>query len=119
MTAAWPGTINQNVNVQNFNEVPDTNNAVFQPDVGPPKMRRRSSLSTSVFTFEGWFTSTEVDNINTFYKTTLLDGTLPFTRLHPRTQANDGSTYVFLNAPDVKTFSPVLFVVTFNLRKLP
>ena len=97
MTAAWPGTVNQYMRRNNYSEAPEANKASFQPEVGPPIERRRSSISTVLIVGEGRGTRTEWDNLVTFYRTTLLDGALPFTRTNPDTGGT--ITCVFTEPP--------------------
>lgn len=118
MTAAWPGTVNQIVNQDSFNEAPERNVISFQPEVGPPIERRRTSISSNVFAFTQWYTSTEYDALVDFYRTTLLDGVLTFTRNHPRTGVS--ATFKFTDVPKiVSLMGGLTFVVSHSLRLMP
>lgn len=83
--AAWPGTVNQFFYKSGYSQKPEANKVSFQPEVGPPIERRRSSLSTDLVQGSGRGTSTEFAALMTFWRTTLLDGSLTFTRNHPLT----------------------------------
>lgn len=118
MTAAWPGTINQTVNMDGYSEAPEQNKITFQPEVGPPTERRRSSVSSNILAFTQFYTTTEYDDLITFYRTTLLDGVLTFTRTHPRTGLS--ATFKFTDVPKIVSLANGLtFVVSHSLRVLP
>src|SRR5690348_9781637 len=72
-----------------FDETPQPNNASFQPDVGPQKDRRRSTASGANISAQFELNDTQRAALDTFYRTTLADGTLPFTWTHPV----DGTSY--------------------------
>jgi hypothetical protein len=88
MTAAWPSTLPAAPVFGGFTEQRQTNVAAFNPDVGPPKYRRRSTAvgvpTSAIF----WMTPTQVADFDTFFETTLVDGTLPFTWDHPLSGTN-------------------------------
>lgn len=118
MTAAWPGTVNQIVNPDSFSEAPEQNKASFQPEVGPPIERRRTSISSDVFAFTQWYTSAEYDDLVDFYRTTLIDGVLTFTRNHPRTGVS--ATFKFTDVPKISSLlGGQLYVVSHSLRLMP
>lgn len=81
----WPDTVNQFMDRGSFNEQPERNVVSFQPDVGPPIERRRSSIATTMLSGSGRGTRAEWDSLVAFYKDTLNDGIDPFVRLHPDT----------------------------------
>lgn len=94
--AVWPYNVNQRAVKETYRETQDENVARFQPDVGGPKLRRRMSISTKQIQFDTVLTTTEVSALETFWRTTLKDGTLPFSRVNPRS----GLTEVyFFNSP--------------------
>src|ERR1035437_8610620 len=98
MTAAWPA-VSSKAQVGGFTEAPERNIAEFQPDVGPPKRRRRSSITNDLISFSQWYNSADWDTIRTFYRTTLLDGVSPFTMNHPRT--GNSQTWIFVDVPKI------------------
>lgn len=85
MTAAWPGTLPQTPMYGYFDETPQNNLATFQYDVGPPKYRRRSTASGAVINAQFEVNDTQRAALDTFFRTTLSDGSLPFTWNHPIT----------------------------------
>jgi len=111
MTDIWPATLPQCPILNAFSERPQQNVVVFQPDVGPLKIRRRGTekawLSTLVFRMN----STQLAAFNIFYETTLEDGTLPFTLYHPVTKL--GHIWMFKSGeqPIIRRNSPDGFLV--------
>lgn len=110
MTAAWPGTIPQKPLV-GFTEQRQRNVVAFVPDVGTPKISRRSTSVTVNCQAAFFMTDAELANFNTFYETTLADGTLPFTWNHPRT----GVSYTWFFAGDD---TPTIEGVTYNINRV-
>lgn len=96
MPAAWPDSLPQRFRVEGTGIEMGDGRIVSQTDTGPGKMRPRSSsvpdkMSASMRMTEGQYATLE-----TFVKTTLGRGTLPFTIPSPR----DGSTILVRFARD-------------------
>jgi hypothetical protein len=108
MTAAWPGTIPQKPLV-GFAEQRQRNVASFNPDVGEPKVRRRSTAVTINCNAQFIMTDLQLVDFITFFETTLSDGTLPFTWAHPRT----GVTYTWMFGVED---SPTIEATTYNIN---
>lgn len=101
-----------------YGEKMDTNVTEFQPDVGPPKRRRRMSISTDLITFSLIMKNVEWESFKTFYRTTLADGTLPFT--FPLGRTGVTGTYVFSGeAPAMQFVDWDLFEVSITMRNIP
>src|SRR5581483_4753673 len=98
VTAAWPAGVNQYVKRNSYRERPERNVFADEMQVGPPLERRYFSLSWVLMEFEGRMTDTEWSALLTFYRATLKDGTLPFTRNHPLL-GTAGGTYKFVEVP--------------------
>lgn len=104
MASAWPGSVNQSVKRDSLRQQPERNVASFAPDVGPPIERPRSSIASDMISFESRGTRTEWVALMTFYRTTLADGSLPFTRNDPLALLDGVSTsreFTFTDAPRV------------------
>jgi len=114
MTAAWPAAVNTNWLQQGYSEEPENNVAKFQPDVGPEKLRRRTSLPTKLISYNGLYTSDEWDALLTFYSTTLLDGTQQFTVTHQRTGGN--GTWMFTAPPKLNSVDGIIYGAQIALR---
>ena len=119
MATPWPATLPQCPVLNGFSEQRQRNVVAFTPDVGPPKMRRRSTASSTLTSVAYRMTKTQLDAFNTFYETTLADGSLPFDWRHPVT----GVTYTWVfkssDAPKRERMTPNTFRVTFDLVRMP
>lgn len=117
-TAAWPSTIPQ-CPILAFQEKPQTNVASFKPEVGPPKMRRRSTAKSWLTDVTFRMTNAQVVTFLTFYETTLEDGSLPFTMNHPRTTTNYSWMFSPGNEPTIQRYAPNFSSVQLQLVRLP
>lgn len=79
MVDAWPGTLPQKVLVEGYAEGVGDGLLEYQPDTGPPITRRRTSASPRPLTVTFELTSAQIATLRTFFDTTLLGGSLPFT----------------------------------------
>lgn len=91
LVAYWPSSVNQRAFIGSYQETPNHNTVSFAPEVGPPMMRRRTSLSTKKLTFDSILSTAECATLESFWRNTLKDGTLPFARVNPRS----GITHVY------------------------
>lgn len=119
MTAAWPSTIPQCPILNAFKEQRQRNVAAFSPDVGPPKMKRRSTAVGVLTDLSFRMSNAQVLAFNTFYETTLADGTLPFTWPHPITKVSYTWMFDPGDAPTFERYAPTHQRVSFNLIRLP
>ena len=115
-TAAWPAWIDPPALQDGFGESLEDNVAAFTPDVGPPILRRRSSISSDLITVKGWFSSSEWEDIRAFYRSTLKDGTQQFTMEHPRSKTSATWLFVPGSPPKVGSTFGLIFEVQFSLR---
>jgi|GEM_PF-2396663 len=117
-TAPWPPDVNTYARTGTYSEQIDTNFSEFAPEVGPPKRRRRMSISSDTITFSTWMRSAEYASFLDFYRTVLADGTLPFLRARPRTGTTE--TFVFVGqAPSVKDVGYNLYEVQMTMKNVP
>jgi hypothetical protein len=103
----WPA-ITQYADVDNYQEAPERNLAEFQPEVGPPKRRRRTNVATVLYDFTVTMKSADYDTLIAFYRDTLLDGSLTFNRNLPRDPTGTQGTFEFMftSAPMYKAIIP-------------
>jgi hypothetical protein len=115
----WPDTIPQSPIYGGFTEQRQRNVTSFSPDVGSPKIRRRSTAVCvpCVAVFE--FSDSQLDIFNTFYEDTLFDGTLPFTWRHPRMQTFYSWMFSVEEAPQIEATGSNLNRVSCKLIRLP
>jgi len=118
MATPWPATLPQCPTL-NISEQRQRNIVAFQPDVGVAKMRRRSTAVGVMTAMSFRLTTAQVATFDTFYETTLLDGTLPFDLAHPITKVNYSWIYDSKDAPKKDRISSRYQMVSFNLIRLP
>lgn len=89
--ASWPGNLPSAFRLNTRRINPRDDRAAFQPEVGPPLRRRRSSLVLREFEGQMTLTDAQVTIFETFYNDTLEGGTLTFTMDDP----TDGLSYTW------------------------
>lgn len=94
-------------------------NAVIRTamDVGPEKVRRRTTAAVRRFRLSYSMTNAEVETLNTFYNTTIEGGVLTFTMDNPRTGVT--KTYRIQSPPEVTTITGIYFRVNCSFEELP
>lgn len=115
----WPSTITQAPRYGGFTEQRQRNVVSFNPDVGSPKQRRRSTAvcigCTAVFEFN----DAELADFEIFYLYVLKDGTLPFTWNHPRTLISYTWSFAPDEAPTIEATQYNFNTVTCKMIRLP
>lgn len=114
--ATWPATLPDEFLEEGFSETLGDNTVRYQPDVGPPQLRRRATASPRRITGVMRMTAAQVDTHDTFYVTTLKDGSLSFDWNHPRTGA--AATFIY-SAPPVYQYRNGHWYVSRQLEILP
>ena len=119
MPIAWPDGVPLGVIPGTYTEKPERNVATFTPPNAQEKDRNRTKFKSVAVAFSQWFSSTEYDALIAFYRVTLGQGLLPFTRPHPRTGAT--CKFKFTDAPQLGTVDPngIRFQTSIKLRLLP
>ena len=115
--ATWPATLPSYVLVEGYSEMPPVNSIRTQMDVGPPKVRRRSTAAPRPITCKQHMTKTQVAILDTFYVTTLSSGVDPFDWTHPRTGAS--VSFTFTEPPTYESLGGTAWGVTLKLEILP
>jgi hypothetical protein len=77
-TAVWPAGLPQEA-LMGLSRQTDPNVIAYQTGHGPVKLRRSSSIPAVYETTEIELTGAQVATFDTFFDTTLVSGTLPFT----------------------------------------
>lgn len=114
--SAWPA-INAGALIEGYQEKPDRWVADFRPDDAAPIGNELTRMDTDLISFDVELTFAEHATFLTFYNTTLVNGILPFTFTHPRTEAT--ANFAFVDPPIVKAVLPLLLVISLSLRKMP
>jgi hypothetical protein len=115
----WPAGLPQCPVLNAFSEQRQRNVVAFSPDVGPPKMRKRSTAVAVLTSVAYRMTTSHLATFNTFYEDTLEDGTLPFDWEHPITNVTYSWMFDAREAPRIDRMTPATFRVSFSLLRLP
>lgn len=112
----WPITLQQCLNADDFQM--DKGNAVVRTDmdVGPAKMRNRSTKSVDQYTGSIFAGLDALADLEDFYTTVLSHGTLPFLFTDPIT--NTQRTFRFIQPYSVRPLGGVQFRVSFKWERL-
>lgn len=100
MNPQWPITLPQTPMMRGYNESPGDNVIRTNMDVGPPKVRRRSTSAPRPLSLVIRCTTAQIDLLDGFYTGDCREGSLPFDWKHPRTGA--ATTYMW-GAPPAYT----------------
>jgi hypothetical protein len=121
MVDAWPSTVPLGAQGGSFKETPDRNVSSFQPDRGPPLEHRSTSISSDKVEFSTHMIYSDYLTLKAFYRDTLKDGALPFTRKHPYDLAGADLTFKFVAEPAFSDIANMvdLGAVSISLRRLP
>lgn len=85
MTAAWPDDLPRGAVLRSIREALEKNVLEFQVDAGQALRRRRTSMAGGTLAFElPPISAAQWDVLLAFHRDDLADGTLEFTRTHPR-----------------------------------
>lgn len=115
--ASWPATLPQQVLRDGLGEtLPDTALRTSM-DVGPAKLRRRSSAAVRPISAAVNLSTSQAADLETFYVSTLEGGTLPFDMADPRT----GTTYSFrfTSPPGLSPLGATIWRASLALERLP
>lgn len=118
---AWPASLPQTPLAEDWSGGPQRNKVTFKPEIGATIDRRRGSAAG--YTFSGTFaplTDAQLTAFLTFFHTTLVDGTLPFTWADPV----NGTTYNWKFTDDdppftIKTYRADLHTLAVKLFRKP
>ena len=111
----WPSTLRGFFLKDGFQEVPPKNVIRTQMDVGPAKVRRRTTSNVRTYNCKIFLTMTLVATFDTFFVTTTRSGSLTILLKHPRTKV-DG-TFRFVGEPQYSRASQG-WTVSFQLEQL-
>lgn len=86
-------------------------------DVGPDKVRRRTTADIRPIAFSLALTPAQTQILDDFYVTDLFSGAAEFDFIHPRTKALRRARFV--SPPDYKETGGRLYTASINLELLP
>lgn len=116
-TVMWPDILPQCPILNGFSEQKQRNLVSFKPDVGPSKIRRRSSESGFNASVIFRMTSTELAAFNTFFIDTLEDGSIPFIWRHPTDGLNYSWWFDSKQSPRLDRMTPDTFRISFSILR--
>lgn len=115
--AEWPSGLPSYVLVDGYTEIMPNNTIFSNPDIGPPKARRRSTAAIAPVKVQILLNTSQVATLISFYRSTLSEGTLPFTWTHPRTTGS--ITARFMSPPIITAVSGTHYNAILDLGVMP
>src|SRR5262249_27430877 len=113
----WPITINQDMEDGSYNEAPENIIRSFQPEFGPPMVRRASFGATLLMEYTTILTQAEYTALVQFWRRDCLEGELSFDRRHPRTR--QPVTMMWASAPKIAGIVRGKLRASISLRMMP
>jgi len=114
--ATWPGTLPTSPLIEGYDEDWGEIAIHSNPDEGPPISRRRFTKGIDTVVWPMLLTKTQVNTLETFFKSDCAGGAITFTLTHPRTGAT--ITVKFAEAPNPEPENQ-LFRVSMKLTIMP
>lgn len=97
----WPGTLPAQFNLEGFSLVPKINAVQTTVDSGPVYQRPKSTITIDSVSATNIMTLAELATFWTFYQTSLVQGSLPFVKVHPITKVNTVMQFDVTSPPSV------------------
>lgn len=111
----WPATIPQKPDFGGWTLQPQSNSLSFEPEVGPPITRRRASSVNDIYDAKFTLRSdAERAAFLTFFRTTLIDGTLAFDWNDPITAVS--GSWKIIGKPPFRLGSPAFAKYELSLQ---
>ena len=115
--AAWPASLPQYMNADDYTETRVDGTIRTSMDAGPDFVRRRYTAVPTRFSGSLILTDTQVATLDTFYYTSLNGGVDEIEWDHPRTGASVSMR--FLSPPSYRAFTNDLWQAQLSLEILP
>lgn len=112
----WPGSLPA-PSPNGYQEKMPDNTIRTEMDVGPPKIRKRSTATPRLFRLSFDMDNTDVNTLDTFFTTTVNDGVDSFDMDDPRNGTT--GTFRIIGPPDISALTGTYYRVTINMEKLP
>lgn len=117
---AWPGGLPTKPLEDGYQERFRTMGIRSTNDAGPAKQRRRFTAAVRTIQLTFKLTPAQVETLDAFWETGTGGGTLPFTWVHPRTQAAVTMRFIADQPPLVQPRNRGMFyTVSFSIEILP
>jgi hypothetical protein len=114
---SWPLTLQQRLESDGFSIEKGETVIRSEMDVGPVKVRRRSTRPIDMVSASILLTAVQYAAFETFYNTTTNGGTTPFDWVHPITEA--AAVFRFSKAPQYQNVGNLMFKASFQLEIMP
>jgi len=99
----WPATLPQRLS-SDASVQDDESRAMSDMDAGPASVRNRFTAITQTAKGSMILTGTQLSTFNTFFRTTIKQGSLSFSWIHPFTE--EAATVRFKSKPEWKCIKP-------------
>ena len=116
MPSIWPVTLQTNVNRDSFSKAKGKTTITSTNDVGPVKVRRRTTRPRDTYTVSIWATKDQVATFETFYDTTINGGAGTFYFLDPISKVN--AVWRMTNEPNISPVGYDTYNITMAWEKL-
>jgi len=113
---AWPNTLPNFFQVKGFIETGAVNAIRSTMDVGPDKLRRRTTTGIRNHVGNMWLTTTQYTTLRTFFEDTISFGVISFTMNDAH---GTNRTFRFIRPPRYTTIGPDNWQVKLELEELP
>lgn len=114
---AWPSGLQERMDQENFSIEKGETVIRTEMDVGPVKVRRRSTRPIDKVNCSILLTAGQYSVFETFFNTTVNGGTTPFDWVHPITEA--AAVFRFSRPPQYSNVGPTVFRAVFQLEIMP
>lgn len=115
----WPSQLQQKLEEAGFEKRFGSTVVASEMDVGPAKVRQRYTRSVDPYTCQITLDMDEVEIFETFYKTTLGGGTLPFLFDDPFTGDETAFRFVPGTEPSLRPLGGRKFTLSMSWEKMP
>lgn len=115
----WPVSLQQKLDVEGFTKRLGSTKVKTDMDVGPAKVRSRFTDAVDLYDCQVHLDFAEVQTFETFYKTTLANGTLPFLFLDPFTGVESIFRFQPESDPQIRPLGGRTFTLGMVWEKLP
>jgi len=119
MVSAWPVTLPPSMLIEGYQEQMGDGRRASSTDTGPGKVYRKTSAMPDAMGCSMLLTTAQLAIFRTFYKTTLLEGALPFNIGDPKTASTLLVRFRIGSTPAISTTDGKNWLVTMPLDIMP
>ena len=117
--SSWPVTLQQKLEVNGFQKSMGNTRVFTDMAVGPAKVRSRFTDAVDVYTCQVTLDFDDVATFEQFYKTTLGNGSLPFTFADPFTGVDREFRFSPSQDPVIRPLGGRVFTLNMSWEALP